>query len=313
MKDKTSHPILITIIIILSVAFCAALFTVISQNFRTPVVEEAPEETTSSIPGDTKPYNFDYSWLDHPYIAHAMGSIDGYTYTNSYEAFLLNYQLGHRVFEVDFDIADDQIVLSHDSSHWQKNATVKLSNDSSVPDFNTTAFTYNNFMSSLWYDKYHPLDLEDLLHLMQSHPDIYIVTDSKYTDKATVQSEFDMIVKLAKSIDETLLDRFVIQIYHPEMLDWVMEIHPWKSVLYTLYAVWNTWTPENVLAFAEESGIKVITIVGSWVNQTVVDTWKDANLTIIPHTINNLNDVKRFSSFGITHFYTDYLLPEIRP
>ena len=309
MKSKTSHPILITIIIILSVSFCAALFTVVSQNFRTPVAEIPTEPDPPAIPGDTKPYNFDYSWLSHPYVAHAMGAIDGNTYTNSYEAFLSNYQLGHRVFEVDLSLTDDnEIVLAHDADQWHKDATVQLSNTENLPNSIASTFTYDNFMSSLWYDKYHSLDLKSLFYLMQAYPDIYIITDSKYTDKTTVRSEFDEIVKLALSIDESLLDRLVIQIYHPEMLDWIMEIHPWKSVIYTLYAN-PDWTPENVLAFSQESGVKFITLWHYLITPEIISLWNTAYIKIGAHTINHLATARHLRTIGTDIIYTDYLLP----
>ena len=53
-------------------------------------------------------------------------------------------------------------------------------------------------MSSLWYGKYHPVNLEELFKLMQNYPDIYIVTDTKYTDKQHVQDQFSAFLESAK-------------------------------------------------------------------------------------------------------------------
>lgn len=257
------------------------------------------------------PYDFDYSWTKHPYIAHAFGAIDGNTYTNSYEAFLLNYQLGHRVFEVDFDITSDgHTVLAHDSDSWRERATVRVDPDINLlnePD--TSAFTYANFMSSLWYNKYRPLDVEDLLRLMQEYPDIYIVTDTKYYDKERVQFQFSEIVNTALQIDESLLERFIPQIYLPEMFDYIMEVYPWRSVIYTLYINSANWTPENVLEFSEESGVKFVTMWGRWVEKDILDLWHSAELKVAAHTINNLNTVDQLRSAGVNVFYTDFLRP----
>lgn len=113
---KTSHkkPIIIfSIVTILIVATFIGGFIFFRQQ------QNHSQDTTSDsnvTPGTEPPYNFDYSWLEnHPYIAHAFGGILGHTYTNSYEAFLLNYQLGHRIFEVDFSLTeDDYTVAAHD-------------------------------------------------------------------------------------------------------------------------------------------------------------------------------------------------------
>ena len=300
--------LILSTILVLTLAVANVSILFISNKFLNTPVEPA---TSLDIPGNEPPYTFDYSWTnDYPYIAHAFGGILGQTYTNSLEAFLLNYQLGHRIFEVDFNLTEDgYVVLAHDAEHWRSSATVQTTGDVQPLVFDITPFTYDNFMSSLWYDQYHPLDLTDLFGLMQKYPDIYIVTDTKYFDEELVKQQFQAIVTNANTIDPTLLDRLIIQIYNPEMLDWIMEIYPWKSVIYTLYAVWNTWTPENVLAFAEASGVKFITMPGSWVSQTVSDLWLPAGITIAAHTINNLPSVARLQSLGVNHFYTDFLLP----
>lgn len=301
MKDKTSHPILITIIIILSVSFCAALFTIVSQNFRTPIAETPTEPNPPAIPGDTKPYNFDYSWMDtSPYISHALGGIYGSTYSNSYEGFLLNYELGQRLFEADFNLTDDgNLVLLHTTEEWQN----RLSLSSNQP------LTTDNFFSYLYDGKYHTLDYKTLIDLMISHPDIHLITDSKYLDEARITQEFSQIVTYAQEKDPSVLDRFIVQIYYPEMLDYVMAIYPWKSIIYTLYQN-PDWTPENVIAFAEESGVKLITIHWPLLTSEIAKLWNDAGLSIAVFTLNDLNIVHRLrDDCNIKLVYTDYLLP----
>lgn len=162
---------IITIAVIIFVIF----FVVQKPADQAAGPDSAPTESTEK---------FDYSWAENnPYIAHAFGGILGDTYTNSYEAFLLNYQLGHRVFEVDFYITDDgKTVAAHDNDYWSKNATLPANLHTSGIDDATKEFTYDNFMSSLWYDKYHPIDLDTLIQILKEYPDVYIVTDTKYSD-----------------------------------------------------------------------------------------------------------------------------------
>lgn len=51
-------------------------------------------------------------------VAHVLGGIDDKAYTNSKEALLYNYNLGHRAFEVDFSItSDEKLVCAHDWEH----------------------------------------------------------------------------------------------------------------------------------------------------------------------------------------------------
>lgn len=255
MKSSTKVGVVIASIIAFVVAaasgVCFFIFVNANHN-NTPTHLDESLTIDAPAPGDSAPYDFDYSWMDKsPYVAHAFGGILEDSYTNSYEAFLLNYQLGHRVFEVDFSITDDgQTVAAHDAAHWQKNSTIHAKADWVEPSTDQN-FTYGNFMSSLWFGKYHPVDLEHLFQILKEYPDVYIVTDTKYSDETNVKKQFSAFVQTADKFDRSLLDRFIIQIYNPEMLDYIMSIYPWKSVIYTLYQA-PSWTPESIIDFSQK-------------------------------------------------------------
>jgi len=238
--------------------------------------------TTTEIDG------FDYSWVDlSPYIAHAGGGIFGHTYTNSYDALLYNYQLGHRLFEFDFSLSsDDGVILVHDSA-------------------TATAGTFN---STLVQDQFHPLSLDQLLDFLYHHPGVYVITDTKSTDEATTRQLLGHLRSAAEDLDATILDRFIVQIYHPDMLPWVMDVYPWKSIIYTLYAN-PDWTPENVATFAKESGVKYITLFYTAASEKALNLWQSAGLYIGVHTINDLPTANQAFARGVTNVYTDFLLP----
>lgn len=299
MKKST---LAISIITLAAVAvICVASLFIFLSNNNLPREALAPEEARNEVPGATKPYNFDYSWIEKgPYIAHAMGGIQGSNYSNSYEAFLANYEFGQRLFEADFSLTENgDVVLMHTDQEWKTR----------LQSSNNLAFTTENFLSSLYDGKYHTMDYRQLIDLMIKYPDIYLITDSKYTDQPNVNKEFTQIIEYAKSKDSSVLDRFVIQIYHPEMLDWVMELYPWRSVVYTLYKN-PDWTAENVKEFALESGVKVITTSHDWIDDNIATTWHDAGLTIAAFTVNDLNKVQNLiDSYDVKLIYTDYLLP----
>lgn len=295
---KRSYLVLGSLCAILAVASVSLFATSLAID-STPV-----EPITSSYDG------FDYSWVDlDPYIAHAFGGVLDDAYTNSYEAFLLNYQLGHRIFEVDFFITDDgKTVAAHDDEHWRANTVIQNDAGANLSNKTSAAFTYANFMSSLWYGKYHPVDLDLLFDILQEYPDIYIVTDTKFFDEENVRKQFTAFVEAGKAVDITLLDRFIPQIYIPEMFDWIMDVYPWKSVIYTLYASPN-WTPENVVEFTKESGVKYITIFYPLASQETLNLWQSANLIVGAHTINDFSAAEEAFTRGVQNIYTDYLLP----
>lgn len=304
-----------TILLGLACVLCAAGLTFAGFLIFKDRPTSNPPSVSQPEPEPTgPPYDFDYDWTKYPSIAHAMGGILGDNYTNSLEAFLFNYQLGHRVFEVDLDITDDgHIVLTHGANGWRERAILQTD---STPDAPATPanpdYTYTNFMSSLWYGKYHPLDLDGLFKILQDYPDIYIMTDTKYTDPERVQLQFSELLAAARTRDEKLLDRLIIQIYTPEMFYSVMDLYPWKSVVYSLYATHaerEDWSPEEILAFSQASGVKFITMWSHWISPEIINLWKPAGLKTGVHTVNTPTRATELQAMGVDVIYTDFLLP----
>lgn len=247
-----------------------------------------------------KHYDFDYSWVSKsPLIAHAMGGIDGKMYTNSREAFLYNYEIGHRVFEVDFDVTvpENALVASHDVDTWRK----KTGTAADVP------FTYDTFRATKIHGAYTPIDYRDVIDLMSEYPDIYVITDTKYTDQPTVMMQFAQLVRYALEKDASVLDRLIPQIYHEAMLEYVMEVYPFRSVVFTLYA--TQWTKESVLDFAQRTGVNFITISRKRIKDDFLQLMKDNGIYVGSHTSNDLEETQGWFDKGLDMMYTDYLTP----
>lgn len=261
---------------------------------------EKTEDLRYTLAKSQKAYDFDYSWLETvpPLVAHAFGGIDGNSYTNAKEAFLYNYEQGYRIFEVDFEVTDENtLVLSHDADSWRSQTGL----DESVE------MTYETFMSTPIMGSYTPMDYKALIDLMIEYPDIYIVTDSKYLDRATVFMEFSQLVRYAENTDPSVLDRIVPQIYHEYMLEWVMDVHPFKSIIYTLYA--SARTPEQVYDFCESTGVKMVTCRDE-LSQDTIDSWTELGISISVHTINDLSRANELMDQGVDLLYTDFLQPK---
>lgn len=67
--------------------------------------------------------------------------------------------------------------------------------------------------------------------------------------------------------------------------------------------------PENVAAFAKESGVKYITLFYATASDEALKLWQSAGLYVGVHTVNDLKTAKEAFSRGVSNIYTDYLSP----
>ena len=231
-------------------------------------------------------------------VAHALGGIQDHTYTNSLEAFEHNHALGHRVFEVDLDITDEYIpIASHDEARWRE-----LSGAAEE-----TPYTHSAFMSQSILSEYTPLDYRAVIDLMIRYPDIYIITDTKYSDHATVLVQFSQLVKYAAEAGKNVLDRIIPQVYHQDMLHWIMSVHPFKSVILTLYS--SAIDPQTAYTICEQTGVRYITAPEAWITAEAMEIWNHLGMTVAAHTVNDRSSMEKLLKLGVDIIYTDFLSP----
>ena len=269
-----------------------------------------------------QPMEMDYSWVEDTHsVCHAFGGIGEYTYTNSLEAFELNYAAGHRVFEVDFMLTSDNIVVAgHD---W--NTFYQFTNRTLAEGQEATPLTLEEFQASRIFGQFTPLTWMDIAKLMQEYPDIYIVTDTKHVTDPMITDTFSQFVKEAKELEsglfhriksvvkgeDSILDRIIPQIYNNEMYDLIYTLYPWKSVIYTLYnQTVEEFTYENVYDFVSTRNIKVITTFPARADEEFLGKIHDLEGYVYLHTFNEAEKIEPLiEQYGIQGVYTDYLTP----
>lgn len=248
-------------------------------------------------------YDFDYSWVEEassaPLIAHAFGDVDENTYTNSLEAFEANYAQGHRIFEVDFELTDDTylMVAAHDKGTWYKQNDVS----EDLP-FTEALFKTVNAAG------YTPLDCRDVIDLMAQYPDIYIVTDTKYQHQPEVALEFSQLVRYAQQTAPETLERIIPQIYNMEMLDSIMDIYAFRSVIFTLYAI--NWYPQSISQFCQTSGVGFVTVSDERYDEELAGLLAAQGAYLAVHTINDVQQAQAYLDSGVALLYTDFLDPQ---
>lgn len=242
----------------------------------------------------------------HKVIAHAMGGINGHTYTNAFEAFVANYAQGTRVFEVDLLLsADDQLVGRHE---WSGNMSKLLGQLDVLPaNKQGGVLDYKEFMDSPILNIYSPIDVEKLLDLMQHYPDAYIVTDTKEIKPELINKQFTLLVEAAQLRDPSILDRVVPQIYNQSMLDEINKVYSFPELLYTLYQ--SKDTDEQVIEFVNKTGVDITMPVGR-ATKSFVKKLKKAGARVYVHTVNEEAEIRELARMGVDGFYTDFVPEE---
>jgi glycerophosphoryl diester phosphodiesterase len=238
-----------------------------------------------------------------PEVVHGLGYIDRHYITNSREAFLLNYERGFRVFEVDLNMtSDNRLISRHDWSpeHYQFLGQDDPPADGPIP--------FDTVMSLKIHGRYHALSWEEIVELMQKYPDIYFVTDTKERDEANIRKTFSYLVNTTKQIDSKLLDRVIPQIYDQPMLSYIKSYHDFKEVIFTLYHLTEAElpTPEELTDWSDRNHVSGIAGFPFRITEELRGALQKKDIAIYVHTINNTEEAAAYRKRGIG-IYTDDL------
>lgn len=244
-------------------------------------------------------------WQPTKTIGHSFGAVNGDTYTGSWEAFEENYAHGRRVMEVDILLTSDgKCVLKHE---WDAPAQEGIS-EANIPDENT-------FLHTKLDGKYTPMSFEQLCELMIEYPDLWVVTDTKYTEEEDICKQFQVMMD---TINNTggghceILDRFIIQVYNERMYEILSSRYDFKTYIFTMYKRFYTddtvGTFRDVCRFCVNNGIEVVTLkhrryqnYGEEI-QKIADTY---GIKLYVHTVNDIDAAGDLIDAGVVGICTD--------
>ena len=119
------------------------------------------------------------------YIAHACGNINGYSCTNSKEAFESSLKKGIRFIEVDLNLTTDGVlVCTHDWETFRNQTMPRIKGLES-----SAAMDYGSFKSNKIFKELTPLSIYDIYVFFSKYPDFYLVTD-KISDPEVIDKWF---------------------------------------------------------------------------------------------------------------------------
>lgn len=251
------------------------------------------------------PDNVNAWYQKNTVIAHGGGGYvhkKSFKYSNSFEAFEESYKRGFQVIEADFMLtSDNHLVLSH---YWN------------YCDFGDTIPSLKEVKDSLAKRNFSFMTFKDLLYFMETKKEkqIYIITDIKWETpqdfKATLQKLIETVKETYnKEQQEYFLQQFIIQVYNQETFDIMKQLYNFHNSLYTLYREKNK-NPIKAAEFCLKNQIPVVTIHWKRIYQAdTIAIFKEKNIKVYIHTINDKEKLKEFYKFGIHGYYTDFLMP----
>lgn len=240
------------------------------------------------------------------YIIHAGGFVEGsdgqqLSYTNSREALQSCYDNGNRICEIDLmRTLDGKIVCAHDSDEegfWAY-GVADAGTDKDHPAI------FDEFMDSSFMGQLSTMSFDDLASFVKDHPDLYIVTDVK-----------DDNISICRQIMEEhpeLRDNMIIQIYHPDEYDKIVEAG-FYYIIYTLYrATEDELKVDALKEFVESHNLIGVTFWSDYpsTNDDGFAMLKETKIPLFIHTINDKADMRRYIEMGISGIYTDVVNKE---
>lgn len=253
-----------------------------------------------------------HKWTKEKLISHAGGGYrdgdqgDLSYYTNSYDALIQNYNLGARVFEFDFCMTTDgRLAAVHD---WDKFANMDGEAVSSAEWANMSANA-----KPLTDGAYTTMFIEDILDQMMINQDMYLVTDFKFDElnEAEMTLLFHTLMDAVEKRDTTLAHRIIPQIYSEEMYDWIMNIYPFESIIFTCYK--TTEDAKDIIQFcSEKENIHVITAKygDKRFDENIIKRIHRKKLLFYNHTISSYPKLYECFANGVDGVYSNLFLPQ---
>ena len=160
------------------------------------------------------------------HVAHAFGEIDGIFYTDSRDAFLLNYERGFRTFEVDLVLLQDgSVFCAHDGTEWMYGL-----------DKPFTETTATELAGRLCLGKYSPLTGSGLLDLINEYRDACFLLDTKRTVENSNHAILAALVSEARERHPSVLGRMIPHTFGPADLWQVAKIHRFSDYWVAVYS-----------------------------------------------------------------------------
>ena len=254
---------------------CHADDTMVGQSFhecREPVlpVEEIFSPARIRIPASPSGY-----------IAHALGGIDGWAYSNSREGFRQAYAAGFRIFEVDLVLLADGAVLAAHDQHEHLYGLDRIFSE----------LTREDMAGVKWREHYTPMFVETLLQELAAKPDAWLILDTKIHHLEILQA----VIAVGQVVAPCALPRLIPHISgHRKALQTIRNLYPFSTYMLALYR--SSFDNEHVLDFlAKEPTVRAVMM---WHDKRYTAAFAQATTTLgVATYVHSLRDPQTIAAF----------------
>ncbi|MBR3122194.1 hypothetical protein IKF28_01985 [Candidatus Saccharibacteria bacterium] len=219
------------------------------------------------------------------YIMHALGGIDGYTYTNSKEALENSRKNGARFYEADVQLTvDNKLVLSNG---WLEEG--RALEDGLDGSFEDGTVLYDKFMMTKIQGKFTPIDFNYLVEFMKRNSDVYVMLDFGNKNTSYLRKAYREILSITD--DPSILDRMIIGGYSSRTIGTARSVYNFNLFNMSWPSEWNRTdegidTKEEFLDFCKKNRIvSISTSVETFDNEReTIQFFKDNGMIIYVFT-----------------------------
>ncbi len=225
-------------------------------------------------------------------IAHGGAAIDGFVTSNSVEAVINAVDNAYALIELDMGITTDgHVVMVHDwdvTSYYYYGCNMNGS------------VSYDEFMALSTYERFHTMDIESLIAIMDKSDTFRVVTD--------IKADFAEVLSAIAKDYPGYLDRFVVQIYNYDELDEVKALG-YESIILTVYNMPGALDPEAISDFYFDNKLKAITAPDEEYVDDLVKKLTKNGITVYRHPVSNYERMLELFDDSVYGIYTSSILP----
>ena len=208
-------------------------------------------------------------YAPYGYMAHAFGptppELDTlgrqFGYSNTLESFEHNYARGFRVFESDWvRLADGTALAAHNGTERRYGLPAGVAFDQATRGqlsghYRVGARAAAPGSPAVPAAEFTPVFAEDLVALLEAHPDAYVILDTKFAHVPIVRT----FVRLTAGRPD-LMDRLVPHVDGQAELDRLRAIYPIRNYVVALYRsqAWNRFDDPEVVRFARNNRVPAV-------------------------------------------------------